>query len=638
MSTLSYTSPNTLTRRRATSMGWHFRRAAEMEGKPKEVPSTTLLRWLMGQLSPMKLLVAVLVTSAVLSIVLNAIGPYLGKVLIDRGIVARDSDTIAFYSALLAAVALSRWVLDFLRGYLTGRVNQRLLYELRSKTFKHLEDMDIAYVSGERTGKMISLIASDISAIGDVATSGATEVLVGALSIVSAVYAMLSLNIPLSLATFSVLPAMALVSSYLARRTRKAYRLTREKISELTSNVEQGVSGSRVSQSFVGRRDVDSHEFDRVSRDTMRANLRARIAFAMVRPSLDAIRAIYFMLLIVYGGNLVASGVMSVGTLIAFYSYTDMFFRPVITLTTFYNMLQSALAASERVYLFLRAEPKVKELEGARDIEIREGEVELKEVHFGYGGTGVNKVFEGFSLKVRAGEILAIVGPTGAGKTTLANLVMRLYDVDSGHVLIDGHDVREITFRSLRSQVALVPQEPILFNDTVLENIRMGSRGATEEEVKRVVGELGLESMISSLPDGYGTLISPGGGNLSVGQRQLISFVRAMLKNPRILILDEATSSLDPYTESMLQEAMVKLMKGRTCLLIAHRLSTVRLADRIIVLEGGRTVEEGTHEELLSRGGAYAKLYEIQFGAIPVVAESDPADCDVEKKGSPSAA
>jgi ATP-binding cassette subfamily B protein len=604
-------------------MGWHFRQAAEMEGKPKEVPSAVLLRWLVGQLSPMRLSVAVLVASAVTSIVLGTISPYLGKVLIDRGILAGDVGTIAFYSALIAVLALARWFSDFLRGYLTGKVNQRLLYGLRGRTFKHIEEMDVAYMSGERTGKMISLIASDISAIGDVATSGAIEALVGALSIVGAVYAMLSLNVQLSLATFSVLPAIVLVSVYLARKTRRAYRLTREKISELTSNVEQGVSGSRVSQSFASRRDVDSHEFDRVSRDTMKANLKARIAFAMVRPSLDAIRAIYSVLLIVYGGSLVASGELSLGTLIAFYSYTDMFFRPVITLTTFYNMLQSALAAAERVYLFLRTEPRVKELEGARDMEIVKGEVELRDVHFGYGE---NRVFEGLDLRVNAGEILAIVGPTGAGKTTLANLVMRLYDADSGQVLIDGHDVREFTFRSLRRQVALVPQEPILFNDSVLENIRIGRTEASEEEVKKVVEALGLEGMISGLPEGYRTVISPGGGNLSVGQRQLISFVRAMLKNPKVLILDEATSSLDPYTESMLQEAMVKLMRGRTCLLIAHRLSTVRLADRIIVLEGGRIVEEGSHEELLSKGGAYAKLYEIQFGAIPVVAKSDPDD------------
>ncbi|MEM2921983.1 MAG: ABC transporter ATP-binding protein [Candidatus Bathyarchaeia archaeon] len=518
-------------------MGWHFRHAAEMEGKPKEVPSTTLIKWLIGQLSPMKLSVAVLVTSAVISIVFGTIGPYLGKMLIDQGILAGDVNMITFFSTILATMALARWFMDFLRGYLTGKVNQSLLYRLRSKTFRHMEDMDVAYMSGERTGKMISLIASDINAIGDVATSGTIEALVGALSIVGAIYAMLSLNIPLSLATLSVLPAMVLVSAYMAKKTRKAYKLTREKISELTSNVEQGVSGSRVSQSFAGRRDIDSHEFDRVSRDTMKANIKARIAFAMVRPSLDIIRAIYFMLLLVYGGGLVASGEISVGTLIAFYGYTDMFFRPVITLTTFYNMFQSALAASERVYLFLKAEPKVKELEGSRDIEITEGLIELRDVHFGYGG---NRVFDEFNLKVNAGEILAVVGPTGAGKTTLANLVMRLYDPDTGNVLIDGHDVREFTFSSLRGQVALVPQEPILFNDSVLENIRIGKTGATEDDVKKVVKELGLEDMITNLPEGYRTIISSGGGNLSVGQRQLISFVRAMLKDPKILILDES--------------------------------------------------------------------------------------------------
>ncbi|MEM1553920.1 MAG: ABC transporter ATP-binding protein [Thermoproteota archaeon] len=597
-------------------MGWHFHRAAEAEGKPKEVASKTLILWLLNLLSPMKRGVILLIVVSLLSLVTSVISPFLSKLLIDEGIMRGDFDAILRYALVLILVAIGGWLLGFLRGFVSGKINQRLLYDMRSSAFNHLEKMDVAYMNVERSGKMISLIINDISAIGEVTTSGAIEVLINSLTLVSSIYVMLNMHVGLSLAIISIVPLMLAISSYLAKKTRQAYRLTREKLSELTSSVEQIVSGSRVSQSFIERRSIDFESFDRLSSETMKANIKARIAFAMIQPSLDTIRAISYLILIIYGGSLVASNEISIGALIAFFGYAEMFYRPIITITTFYNTLQAALAAAERVYLFLREEPKVKELSEAKWIEIKHGRIELRNVYFDYDG---NPVFQGLNFKVEPGEIVAIVGPTGAGKTTLTNLIMRLYDPKSGEVLIDGYNVKEFAFKSLRKQIALVPQEPVLFNETVLENIRLGNPEASDEEVKKVVSELGLEELINRLPQKYDTVISIGGGNLSVGQRQLISFARAMLKNPKILILDEATSSLDPYTESLLQKAMVRLMKGRTCIIVAHRLSTVKLADRIVFLENGRIVEEGTHEELLAKKGAYAKLYEIQFGTAPEI-------------------
>ncbi|MBO3769609.1 MAG: ABC transporter ATP-binding protein [Candidatus Brockarchaeota archaeon] len=597
-------------------MGWHFHRAAEAEGKPKEVASKTLIIWLLNLLSPMKRGVILLIVVSLLSLVTSVISPFLSKLLIDEGIMRGDFDAILRYALVLILVAIGGWLLGFLRGFVSGKINQRLLYDMRSSVFNHLEKMDVAYMNVERSGKMISLIINDISAIGEVTTSGAIEVLINSLTLVSSIYVMLNMHVGLSLAIISIVPLMLAISSYLAKKTRQAYRLTREKLSELTSSVEQIVSGSRVSQSFIERRSIDFESFDRLSSETMKANIKARIAFAMIQPSLDTIRAISYLILIIYGGSLVASNEISIGALIAFFGYAEMFYRPIITITTFYNTLQAALAAAERVYLFLREEPKVKELSEAKWIEIKHGRIELRNVYFDYDG---NPVFQGLNFKVEPGEIVAIVGPTGAGKTTLTNLIMRLYDPKSGEVLIDGYNVKEFAFKSLRKQIALVPQEPVLFNETVLENIRLGNPEASDEEVKKVVSELGLEELINRLPQKYDTVISIGGGNLSVGQRQLISFARAMLKNPKILILDEATSSLDPYTESLLQKAMVRLMKGRTCIIVAHRLSTVKLADRIVFLENGRIVEEGTHEELLAKKGAYAKLYEIQFGTAPEI-------------------
>lgn len=597
-------------------MAWHFHHAAGAEGKPKEVATRVLVSWLLRWLYPMKTKVVLLTLIALVSLFVNVMSPYIGKLLIDEGITRGDMDALGRYVLILILIAAGGWFLGFSRGVLSGSLNQKLLYNMRSIVFKHMENMDIAYMNVERTGKIISLIVNDINAIGDVTTSGAIEVLVNSLTLFGSIYIMLNMHLGLSLATASIVPLMLLLSSYLARKTRQAYRLTREKLSELTSSVEQSVSGSRVSQSFVERRSVDTASFDRLSSETMRANIKARIVFAMIQPSLDAIRALSYVILILYGGSLVASGEISIGVLIAFFGYAEMFYRPIITLTTFYSTLQAALAAAERVYLFLQIKPVVKESTEAKWIEIKSGRIELRNIYFDYDG---NPVFQGLNLKVEPGEIVAIVGPTGAGKTTLTNLIMRLYDPKSGEVLIDGYNVKEFSFQSLRKQMAIVPQEPVLFNETVLENIRLGNPEASDEEVEKVVSELGLNELIESLPQKYDTVISIGGGNLSVGQRQLISFARAMLRNPKILILDEATSSLDSYTESLLQEAMTRLMKGRTCIIVAHRLSTVRLANRIVFLENGKIVEEGTHEELLSKKGAYAKLYELQFSIAPEI-------------------
>jgi len=595
-------------------LGWMIGRYARegAEGKPKGSPVKIMVR-LLRLVWKYKARVIIFVAAATAVLGLNVIAPYIGKRIVDEGIVAKDINALTYYSIIFTAIAICIWALSTIRGYSIAWLTQRLLYDLRSELFAHSMELDYAFFSSTSAGQVISRFTSDVNAVGQTATTGFIDAVFNTLTIIGALIAMLSLNFKLTLVTLSLVPLIVVSVIFLARRSYRAYRNVRAKVGELTTNIEQTVSGMRVSQSFSERDRENLRRFERVSYETMRANLKATLVMALTRPVLSIIRAATVALLVFYGGNLVVSGEATIGTLIAFYSYVEMFFNPVITLTIYYNMLQSALAAAERIFEYLEAKPSVKEQPNAVDLEINRGEIVMENVSFKYSEA---KVFENFNLKVKPGEILAVVGPTGAGKTTLANLILRLYDPQEGRVLIDGVDIKTVKLKSLRSQMALVPQEPVLFRDTVLENIRYGKPEAEDDEIRDVIRDLGLDPLIESLPEGLNTMVSEGGGNLSVGQRQLINIARTLLRRPKIIILDEATSSVDPYTESILQEALKKLLRGRTCIIIAHRLSTTFLADRVIVLDQGRIVEEGTHEELLRLGGLYAKLYELQIGKL----------------------
>jgi len=580
------------------------------KNKPRE-SAVKLIQRLISFVAKYKLRLVVLLASASLSIILNLYTPYIGRLLIDQGIMAADIGNIVQYGILLASVALTGWCAGVFRFYMLSWLTQRLLYDLRTLMFEKSVYLDYGYFSSVEPGQIISRFTDDIDTVGETATSGLLDTLFNSFTIAGAIIAMLSINWKLAVAVCLLIPLIAFTALTIAERSRAAYRVVRSKVGELTSKVEESISGIREAQSYSERRRIDIESFSRIGYEVMQANIRATRVMGLINPLMSLIRGGAIALVIVYGGYLVSIGEATIGSLVAFYSYLEMFFGPVIMVALFYNTFQSALAAAERIFEFLDAKPSVVEMPDAVDFEIEKGEVSLEHISFSYGST---PVFEDFNLKISSGEILAVVGPTGAGKTTLANLILRLYDPQKGRVTIDGVDIRNIKISSLRRQTALVPQEPILFEDTVIENIRYGKPDASDEEIVEAIRRLGLEELVEKLPEGLYTRVTEGGANLSVGQRQLINIARALIRNPKIVILDEATSSVDPYTESLLQRAIKTFLKERTCIIIAHRLSTTFLADRVIVLDNGRIVEEGSHLELLRRGGMYAKLYEAQLG------------------------
>ena len=590
-------------------MGWRFHRLLAEEEAERRYPDRVLIAKLLKLALSYRLYFIALAVATLARIGLNVLNPYVVKFVIDS-VVSGNLSSLAYWSAIFLGLALTSLIMGFVSSYSSSYLGNKVMYDLRNKMYRHIHRVKLQEVAGEPVGRIVSRITNDVDTIGNVATSGLLDTVGDVITIGGAMFMMWSLSPQLSLVCYMLIPLMVLVNVFVISKARRAYRETRKKIAEVTSRISQDVAGASVVQAFSYRKRKNVEEFRRINEENMRANVQAAAITSSMSPLMAIIQAIGSAIILVYGGNLVLQGMLSLGTLMAFYGYLDMFFRPVRTLVMFFTTLQSTLAATERVFTFLEWEPERDE--GEIEEPPKLGEVEFRNVTFGYK-EGV-PVLKNVSFKVRPGEFVAIVGPTGAGKTTLVNLLLRFYEPWSGEILIDGVDVRRYKLSALRSAILMVPQEPLLISGTVLDNILLANPKATAEDVKKALRALGLEDLIETLPEGLETRVLEGGKNLSVGQRQVISFLRVFIANPKILVLDEATSSVDPYTEAKLQAALEKLARSRTTIVIAHRLQTVVNADRIIVLDGGRVVEEGRHEELLKKGGVYAKLYGIQLG------------------------
>jgi ABC-type multidrug transport system fused ATPase/permease subunit len=547
----------------------------------------------------------VLVTSA-----LTLSAPYLIKIAIDQPIARGDAAGLTQIALLLAGVFVATYLTTAAVQYLLSWVGQQVLATLRAQLFRHLQALPLGYLDTHIVGVTISRVINDVSVINDLLSQGVITFAGDAVVLVGIVAVMLSMSPRLALITFSILPVMILATWLFARQAQVAFRETRSRIAAVVGDLAENITGMRVIQAFA-QEEASQEQFDGVNRANRDANIVAMTLSFIFLPTVEFLGILATGIVLWFGGLAVIADELTLGVVVAFLAYVTRFFQPIQELSQLYTTMQAAMAGGERVLDLLDTPPDVRDAPNAIEMPPIVGRVELARVSFAYRGE--EYVLRDVNLVVEPGQTIALVGPTGAGKTSIANLIARLYDVTEGAVLIDGKDVREVAQRSLRRQTGIVPQEPFLFAGTIAGNIRFGHLDATPREIEDAARLANAHEFIAALPDGYQTAIQEGGVNLSIGQRQLICIARAVLANPRILILDEATASVDTLTEMLIQDALARLLAGRTAIVIAHRLSTIRNADLICVVNDGRIVERGRHEELLSQGGLYRQLYDRQF-------------------------
>ncbi|MBV9615104.1 MAG: ABC transporter ATP-binding protein [Ktedonobacteraceae bacterium] len=541
---------------------------------------------------------------------LNLANPYLIGVAIDSFISRHDMSGLAIISGILLLVNIAMWQAQYWQIWTMSWTGQQILYHVSSDMYAHLQKLSLGFYDRTQIGRVMSRLQSDIDVLESMLSSGLLAMLSSVVALFGIIGTMLVLNASLALLSFTVLPVMIGIAIFWQRHAQRSFRLTRAAISMVNATLQENISGMRVIQSLV-RENRNSEEFEGLNAYNRDTNLEASRIAALILPLVEVVAAVAIALIVIFGGMQVARGALQIGILVSFTLYINRFFDPIRDLSQQYTQLQRSGVAAERISQILHVPVEIQDRPGALELPQIQGNVEFRNVVFGYMRD--HPVLRGLNLTVEAGQTVAIVGPTGAGKSTIISLLTRFYDIQDGAILIDGYDIRDVTQRSLRSQVGVVPQDPFLFTGTIRDNIRYGRLNATDEEIIAAAQAVGAHDLIMQLPDGYDTSIRERGRNLSVGQRQLISFSRALLADPRILILDEATANIDTFTELLVQQGLRRLLSGRTAFIIAHRLSTIKHADCIIVLQSGHIIEQGTHEELLQRKGAYASLYAMGF-------------------------
>jgi ATP-binding cassette subfamily B protein/subfamily B ATP-binding cassette protein MsbA len=541
---------------------------------------------------------------------LALLAPYLIKTIIDDTLPKGDSITLRWLSLATLSAYAADLLTNWRRRLLLQVVGNKILLTMRGQLFRHYQVLSMSYFDANGTGSLISRMLSDVGVINELLSQGIINLLSDIIVLLSTIVVMIIISPRLALLSLAVLPLMVVATWWFARRARLAYRRTREKISVLTGRLAEDISAMRVIQAF-SEEDRTSRNFDGVNRENRDANVAAVTLSSIFTPVMEVLSMLATCIILWFGGRAVAQGDLTLGIIVAFLSYTARLFQPVLDLSMVFNTWQAAMAGGERIFEILGTRPEIEDAPDATDLPPIKGQITFDNCCFHYV-PGVPVLSE-VSFQVQPGATVALVGPTGAGKTTIANLLIRAYEVAEGAIEIDGHDIRGVKVPSLRRQLGVVPQEPFLFQGTIAYNIAFGRPDASREQVVAAAQAANAHEYIMCLPQGYDTEILEGSANLSLGQRQLICLARVILASPRILVLDEATSSVDLRSEGLIQDALERLMAGRTSLVIAHRLATVQRASTILVVDGGRIIERGAHAELLARGGLYAQLYRTQF-------------------------
>lgn len=539
-------------------------------------------------------------------------GPYFVKLAIDNGITAKDPVALKNIVLMFFVVSIIQLVINYLRVRIMSRVGQYVLYDVRTAMFNHLQKLSLGFYNRYSVGRVITRVINDVGTLREFITWAVLAIVRNALGIIGTIIAMLTLNLKMSLLTFTVLPIMIFATVVFRNVARKNYRKVRAAVSWTNSTLAENINGVRVVQAFSRQEHNYLNFKNYINRYFYETSLDAAKVASVYTPIVDVLGAVATALVVYVGGTAVLGESITPGVLIAFVLYVDRFFEPIRDLSRRFDTLQSTMAGGERILELLKTEVEVRDAENADEMGAISGGVRFENVSFHYSDDPT-LVLDQIDLDIKEGETVAFVGETGAGKTTIVKLLIRFHDPTDGCVRVDGVDLRTVTQQSLRKQMGMVLQDPFLFNGSVKENILFGRLNASDDDVTEAAKAVGAHDFIMSLKNGYETSVEEGGVLLSVGQRQLISFARALLADPRILILDEATSSVDIQTEQIIQSALTRLLKGRTSFVIAHRLSTITNADRIVVIQDGKIIEQGRHAELLAKQGMYYELYKTGF-------------------------
>ena len=581
-----------------------------------------LFRRIVAFLMPYKGWVAIAFFSVMAAAFLGPLRPKLVQLAIDNHIVPGDVDGLRQIILFLVLALVGEGVLSFVNGYLTQWVGQQAIFDLRTGIFRHIQKQPLAFFDKTPIGKLITRTTSDVEALSDVLSAGVVTILGDIFRLIFIAYFMFSLNWILALVTLAVMPLMIWATFVFRRKVSEQYRETRKQVARLNSFMQEHVTGMSIVQLFNRERE-EARRFRGINDDHRNAQVKTIFYFALFWPSVEIIASVALGLVIWFGGLRAMSGVLTLGVLVAFIQYARQFFEPIRNLSDQYNTLLSAMAGAERIFGVLDKDHSFKETEQPVQIEKLEGKIEFKNVWFTYDrvtpeeaksdGKDVNWILRDVSFVAEPGESTAIVGATGAGKTTIINLLLRFYEIQRGQILVDGVDINDYALRDLRRHIGLVLQDVFLFSGSVERNLTLDNPDVSPERVREAARLIGADAFIEKLPEGYQQDVRERGASLSHGQRQLLSFVRALVYDPAVLVLDEATSSVDTESEYLIQEALETLMHGRTSVVIAHRLSTIQHADQILVMHRGEIRERGTHQALLAEGGLYRKLYELQY-------------------------